>query len=74
MSLFDPTIVARDMVSVLVEPQPDDPPGDRHQRLIEAGMLNCCPDGDFLSLMPSVDRPDPPWSDGKTWLRRVLGF
>jgi hypothetical protein len=77
MSLFDPFIVAEDLAAILVEPAPDSEEGslgDRHQRLIEAGMLNCCPDGDFVSLMPSVERADLPWSDGKAWLRRVLGF
>jgi hypothetical protein len=48
--------------------------GDRHFLLLEAGINHCCPDGDLLSLMPSVERPDLPWVDGKTWLRRILGF
>ncbi len=74
MPLFDALIIPQNNFS------PPDPtmytaaPDDRRQRLIEAGAMNCCPDGDFLSLMPSVDHDDGPVVEGATWLRRVLGF
>lgn len=77
MSLFEPSIVARDLSSILSQPAADSEPpfpDDRLQLLLEAGMLNCCPHGDFLSLMPSVERAEPASSEGATWLRRVLGF
>jgi hypothetical protein len=48
--------------------------GDRHQRLLEAGTMNCCAEGDFLALMSSVGAPAQVWRDGRTWLRRILGF
>lgn len=50
------------------------PIGDRHQRLLEAGMSGCCAEGDLLALMPSVDRPVEQWTDGKAWIARLLGF
>lgn len=77
MSLFDPFIVAQDLSLILSEPAADSEPptpDDRLHLLLEAGMLNCCPDGDFLSLMPSVERAKPWSGEGATWLRRVLGF
>lgn len=46
---------------------------DRRDRLLEAGCLHGCAEGDFLALMPSVDAR-PGWTDDQTWLRRILGF
>lgn len=77
MSLFDPTIVAENFAAALhQDPPEEDPPplSDRHQRLLEAGVFGCCAEGDLLALMPSVDRPDLPWLDGRAWLVRILGF
>lgn len=77
MSLFDPNPCAQDIASAAHSGLPDEFAGfigDRHQQLLEACKLDWCPGGDLLSLMPSVDRPDHPWSDGKSWLGRILGF
>jgi hypothetical protein len=77
MSLFYPFALSQDLTSVLAQPLaniPPDPADDRRQRLIEAGVLDCCPDGDFLTLMPSVDLAESPAGESATWLRRVLGF
>lgn len=51
-----------------------DQPFDMHQRLLEAGAVGVCPEGDLLALMPSVQAGDVPWVDGTSWLRRMLGF
>ncbi|MDZ4089467.1 MAG: hypothetical protein U1E69_21980 [Tabrizicola sp.] len=76
MSLHDPVILAQDFAAAMCGPQTDDLPplGDLRHRLLEAGSLDCCAEGDFLALMPSVHAPAPPWSDDRTWLRRILGF
>jgi hypothetical protein len=76
MSLYDPVLFAQDFVAALSGIQTDDTPplGDLRHRLLEAGSMDCCAEGDFLALMPSVDAPAPPWSDDRTWLRRILGF
>jgi hypothetical protein len=77
MSLFDPAFVAQEFAAALLSGSPDDEApylGDRHQRLLEAGLLGGGAEVDLLALMPSVDRPERPWTDGKAWLRRVLGF
>ncbi|MFC3086034.1 hypothetical protein [Tabrizicola soli] len=74
MSLHDPFLLAQDLVAVISGA--DELPlwDDRRQRLVEAGSMDCCAEGDFLALMPSVDAPAPSWSDDRTWLRRILGF
>lgn len=76
MSLYDPVLLAQDIVAALSGTHIDDLPlvGDRHHRLFEAGSMDCCAEGDFLALMPSVDAPAPQWSDDRTWFRRILGF
>jgi hypothetical protein len=76
MSFYDPVILAQDFVAAISGIQADDPSSldDRRCRLLEAGSMNCCVEGDFLALMPSVDAPAPLWSDDRTWLRRILGF
>lgn len=61
----------------LPAPMPDpeaEAADDRHSRLIEAGILGGCCEGDLLALMPSVDRDVQALRDTPTWLRRVLGF
>ncbi|MBC2836853.1 hypothetical protein [Paragemmobacter straminiformis] len=59
-------------------PPPDDTADglvrDRHHRLFEAASLNGCPEGDLLSLMPSLDPTVPDWTDGPGWIFRILGF
>jgi hypothetical protein len=63
-------------------PAPADPaPGaecahadDRRSRLIEAGILGGCCEGDLLALMPSIERDLQGLGDSPTWLRRMLGF
>lgn len=47
---------------------------DRLSRLIEAGLLGGCCEGDLLALMPSLDRAPRGGQDGPGWLRRVLGI
>lgn len=47
---------------------------DRRSRLIEAGILGGCCEGDLLALMPSIERDLPAPDARRTWLRRVLGF
>jgi hypothetical protein len=76
MSLYDPAHFAQDFVAAFSGIQTDEAPplGDLRHRLLEAGSMDCCAEGDFLALMPSVDAPAPPWSDDRTWLRRILGF
>lgn len=77
MPLLDATPCAQDIASAMHSGHRQefaDFIGDRHQRLLEAGKLDCCPSGDLLSLMPSVDRPEQPWTDGRSWLGRILGF
>lgn len=76
MSLQDPVFIAQGIVAALSQQQDDHlpPVGDRLDQLLEAGTTLCCFDGDFLSLMPSVEVPAPLWADDRTWLRRILGF
>lgn len=74
MSLHDPLLVAQDMFAVIYGPDLQPAPEDRRNRLLEAGSMGCCAEGDLLALMPSVDAPAPPWRDDRTWLRRILGF
>jgi len=76
MSLHDPIFIAQDIIAALWESEVDclPPIGDRRDRLLEAGNMDCCASGDFLALMPSVDDPPPAWSDDRMWLRRILGF
>lgn len=47
--------------------------GDLRDRLLEAGALGCCAEGDLLALMPSVLGERHPWADGPSWLERLLG-
>lgn len=76
MSLYDPVLLAQDFFAAVLPAESHSPPfvGDRHHRLLEAGSMDCCPEGDFLALMPSVDAPSSKWSDDRTWFRRILGF
>ena len=76
MSLYDPILIVHEGISAGSVSQVDGPPplGDLRHRLLEAGSMDCCAEGDFLALMSSVDAPAPPWSDDRTWLRRILGF
>ncbi len=76
MSLPYPIFMVQDIIVALSGSQVDHlpPVGDRLDRLIEAGKADCCSGGDFVALMPSVDVAAPPWSDDRTWVRRILGF
>jgi hypothetical protein len=76
MSLYDPVLLAQDFVAAVLSAESNSPPfvGDRRHRLLEAGSMDCCVEGDFLALMPSVDTPSANWSDDRTWFRRILGF
>ena len=73
MSFYDPIRVAPEIATVPMHDEAAPCIGHRRLLLLEAGLNDCCPDGDLLSLMPSVDDPDVPWVDGRTWLRRILG-
>ena len=74
MSLHDSLFLAQDIVAAISGADDVPPVGDRRNRLLEAGSINCCTEGDFLALMPSVDTPAPAWRDDRTWFRRILGF
>lgn len=76
MSLPYPIFMVQDVIVALSGRQVDHlpPVGDRLDRLLEAGNTECCAGGDFVALMPSVDVPARPWSDDRTWVRRILGF
>lgn len=74
MSLHDPFLLAQDLVAVISGADELPPWDDRRHRLLEAGSMDCCPEVDFLALMPSVDAHAPSWCDDRTWLRRILGF
>ena len=74
MSLYHPFLLAEDFAAVITGSDVLPPLGDLRDRLLEAGIMDCCAEGDFLALMPSVNAPVLPWSDDRTWLLRILGF
>jgi hypothetical protein len=74
MSLYDPVLLAQDFAAVISGTDDLPPLGDLRDRLLEAGIMDCCAEGDFLALMPSVNAPAQSWSDDRTWLRRILGL
>lgn len=74
MSLHDSFLIAQDFAKIISETDSLPPLGDLRDRLLEAGIMDCCAEGDFLALMSSIDASDASWSDDRTWLRRILGF
>jgi len=76
MSIYVPVHLVQDFVAAVLPAESNSPPfvGERLHRLLEAGSMDCCAEGDLLALMPSVDTPAPIWSDDRTWFRRILGF
>lgn len=74
MSLYDRSFVPRERAtaSPSTGAEHTDFLGDSHQRLLEAAHWG--PDIDLLSLMPSVDCPDPGRGETKAWLARILGI
>jgi hypothetical protein len=73
---YDPVHLAQYAVAAVcdIETVGTPPLGDLCDRLLEAGGTDCCAEGDFLALMPSVYAPAPAWSEDRSWLQRILGF
>jgi hypothetical protein len=74
MSLYDRSFVPRERATAFPSCLAEQTHllGDSHHRLLEAAQWG--PDIDLLTLMPSIDRPDPGRGETKAWLARILGI